>query len=116
MNLRSITKATCIVCATYIIPLLYGWYMQNKNPQGILLYTPLADGTPPNYSPEFPISFFIGLIAISIFSAILALLGSTTAYLFRNSTFSLKAKSLSKNALISLVASLTGLIACVMLP
>jgi len=116
MDLRNTTRNLVVVASTYALPTLLGWYLHNQSPHGLLLYTPPADGSPPQYSPAFPIGMAAGLALISIFSAALILAAITVAHFARTESTSCRAKSLARIGATALIASLLGVIAYAMHP
>ncbi|HEY0721555.1 MAG TPA: hypothetical protein VGE50_09905 [Gammaproteobacteria bacterium] len=62
-------------------------------PQGVLLYTPVANDTNPNYTSSSFLGFFLGALALCTVSTIVAALSYLIGNLFKRKTFIGVAKS-----------------------
>lgn len=57
-------------------------WQYSSAPQGLLLYTPAAGETMPNYTPSSLIGFFLCALALSVLSAFVALVGYIASVAF----------------------------------
>jgi hypothetical protein len=118
MDLRQTTPILVTALATAVVPLALGWHAHWESPQGILLYTPVANNPHPQGSPAFPIGVMVGLAASFLLSLVLVVLGGATAYITRSSSESSKAisKLFCKVAVTALTTSVIGAAIYAMLP
>jgi hypothetical protein len=103
------------MCA-YTIAASLGWRAHLENPQGVLLYTPPANSTQPNYTPAFYVAFTITITLIFIISAATSLLSFVLRFIFNSEKAIMLTKKLALSAAIIAGATLLGVIACAMYP
>ena len=87
-----------------------------ENPQGILLYTPPANSTQPNYTPAFYVAFTITIVLVFIISVATSLLSLVSKFIFKSGRTIVFTKKLALSAAIIAGATLPGVIACAMYP
>ena len=116
MDLRQTKPILVTALATALVPLVFGWYAYWENPQGILLYTPVAGHPDPQGSPAFPIGVMIGLAASFLLSLLFAGLGGIAAYIARSASSKARAKLFCKIAVTALATSAIGAAIYAMLP
>jgi len=105
-----------ILLCTYTIAAGLGWMAHLENPQGILLYTPPANSTQPNYTPAFYFAFTITITLVFIISVATSLLSFVSRYIFKSERTIVLTKKLALSAAIIAGATLPGVIACAMYP
>jgi len=103
-----------IILFAYTISASLGWWAHLENPQGVLLYTPPANSTQPNYTPAFFVAFTIIITLIFIISAITSVLSFVSIFIFNSENIIVFTKKLALNSAIIAESTLLGVIACAM--
>lgn len=74
-----------LLALVFALAALAGWFTAEANPQGILLHTPAADGTPPVYASAWRIGFIVSLTAMGLLAGLVVLLAQFAALLLKGS-------------------------------
>lgn len=112
--MTNISYVSLIILCAYIAAASVGWNSHLENPQGVLLYTPPANSTHPNYTPVFYVSFTITLTIIFMTSTAISLLTLASRFIFSSERIINLIKKLTLSTAIVAGATLLGVIACAM--
>ena len=74
-----------LLALVFALAALAGWFTAEANPQGILLHTPAADGTPPVYASAWRIGFIVSLTGMGLLAGVVVLLAQLAALLLKGS-------------------------------
>lgn len=74
-----------LLALVFALAALAGWFTAEANPQGILLHTPAADGTPPLYASAWRIGFIVSLTGMGLLAGVVVLLAQLAALLLKGS-------------------------------
>lgn len=80
---KRIIVISLLLCLVFALAALAGWLTAEANPQGILLHTPAADGSPPLYAPAWRIGFIVGLTGMGLLAGVVVLLAQLAALLLK---------------------------------
>lgn len=116
MTRKNFIYVFLIILCAYTLAASLGWMAHLENPQGVLLYTPPANSTQPNYTPAFYAAFTTTITLIFIVSAAISLLSLVSRFIFNSENTIVFTRKLALSAAIIAGVTLLGVIACAMYP
>ena len=116
MTRKNFIYVFLIILCAYTIAASFGWWAHLENSQGVLLYTPPANSTQPNYTPAFYVVFTITITLAFIISAATSVLSFVSRFIFNSEKTIAFTKKLALSAAIIAGATSLGVIACAMYP